>query len=99
MHEIIQEIDDKVVIVMHEVETTKNKYRISIQAKEALLNYTEAIPNHLVYLYDYFPNSRSNGKILYSKFYILHNKDMDKIMIVVKDMLVDQKFYSKYQSL
>ena len=55
---IIQEIDNKVVIAVYKVETTKNKYGIGIQAKEALLNYAEVIPKHLVYLYNYFPSVR-----------------------------------------
>ena len=95
MYRIIQEIDDKAVITLYKVETTKNKYRIGIQVKEVLLHYTEAVPKYLVFIYDFFLNKRLNKKRLYSKFKILYNKDIDKVTIVVRDKMIDFKFYSK----
>ena len=87
------------VVITYKSETTRNKYRIGIQAKESLLNYTEDILKHLVFIHDFFLNGRPNDKRLYSKFKILYNKDIDKVMIVVKDDMIDFKFYSKRQPL
>ena len=95
MYKTILELDNKVVITNCKAKTIKNKYRISIQAKDALLNYTKAIPKYLLFIYDYFLNCRPKGKRAYYKFKILYNKDINKIMIVVKDEIINYKFYSK----
>ena len=87
------------MIIKYKTTTTINEYRIGIQAKEALLNFSEAIPKYLVYLHDYFPNGRSNRKRIYSKFRILYNEDINKIMLAVKDDMMDYKFYVKCQPL
>ena len=99
MYQIIKELDEKVVIIKYKAEVTKNKYGVGIQAKDAILNFSEAIPKHLVYIHNCFPNGRPNGKRLYSKFRILQNQDMEKIIIVVKNIMFDQKFYFKKQPL
>ena len=59
---MIQEIDDKAVIVRYKVIMTKNEYNIGIQVKEALLNYTEAISKYLIFIYNFFSNGRPNEK-------------------------------------
>jgi len=87
------------VIIKYKTTITTNEHGIGIQAKEALLNFLEAISKYLVYLHDYFPNGRLNGKRIYSKFRILHNKDIDKIILAVKDKIMNNKFYMKYQPL
>ena len=99
MYQTILELDDKAVTIKYKTTTTTNKHRISIQAKEALLNFSEAIIKHLVYLHDYFLNRRPNEKRIYSKFWILYNKDIDKIILAVKDDMIDYKFYAKRQPL
>ena len=99
MYQIIKELDEKAVIIKYKVEVTKNEHGVGIQAKDALLNFSEAIPKYLVYLYDYFPNGRPNRKRLYSKFCILYDQDMEKIMTAVKDVIFDYKFYYKQQPL
>ena len=71
MYQTILELDKKVVIIKYKTTTTTNKHQVGIQAKDALLNFSEAITKYLVYLHDYFPNGRANRKILYSKFCIL----------------------------
>ena len=96
MYQTIWELGNKAVIIKYKTTITINKHGISIQAKEALLNFSEAIPKYLIYLYDYFLNGRPNGKRIYLKFQILHNEDIDKIMLVVKDEMMDYKFYVKY---
>ena len=87
------------MIVDYKAATTKNEHSVGIQAKDVLLNYTEAVSKHLIFIYEFFPNSHLNRKRIYSKFKILHNKDIDKIMLAVKDDLIDYKFYAKYQPL
>ena len=99
MYQTIQEIDTKAVIIGYKAATTKNKHSIGIQAKYVLLNYTKAVPKHLIFIYEFFLNRHPNGKRIYSKFKILHNKDIDKIILAVKDDLIDYKFYTKYQPL
>ena len=95
MYQTIKELDEKAVIIKYKVEVTKNEYGVGIQVKDAILNFFEAIPKYLVYLHDYFSNRRPNGKRLYSKFRILHNQDIKKIMTAVKDVMFDHKFYYK----
>ena len=73
MYQVIKELDKKAVIIKYETEVTKNKHGVGIQAKDAILNFSEIIPNHLVHIYDYFPNGCPNGKRLHSKFHILYN--------------------------
>ena len=96
MYQTIWELDNKAVIIKYKTTTTINEHGIGIQAKEALLNFSEAIPKHLIFLHDYFLNRRPNGKRIYLKFRILHNEDIDKIMLAVKDKMMDYKFYVKY---
>ena len=95
MYQMIKELDEKAVIIKYKTEVTKNEHGVGIQAKDAILNFSEAIPKHLVYIHDYFLNGRPNRKRLYSTFRILHNQDMDKIMMVVKYIMIDQKFCFK----
>ena len=99
MYQTIKELDEKAVIIKYETKVTKNKHRVAIQAKDAILNFLEAILKYLVCVYDYFPKRCPNGKRIYSKFCIFHNQDMEKIMTVVKDEMIDQKFYFKKQPL
>jgi len=99
MYQMIKELDEMAVIIKYKAEMTKNEYGVGIQAKDTILNFSEAIPKHLVYIHDYFLNGCPNGKRLYSKFHILHNQDMEKIIMVVKDIMIDQKFYFKKQPL
>ena len=89
MYQTIKELDKKAVIIKYKAEVTKNEYGVGIQAKNTILNFSEAITKHLVYIHDYFSNRYSNGKRLYSKVCILHNQDMEKIMMVVKDVIID----------
>ena len=60
MYQIIKELDEKAIIIKYKAEVTKNEYGVGIQAKDAILNFSEAIPKYLVYLHDYFPNGRPN---------------------------------------
>ena len=99
MYQIIKELDEKAVIIKYKAEVTKNKHGVGIQAKDTILNFLEVIPKYLVYIHDYFPNGRPNGKRFYSKFHILYNQDIEKIMMAVKDIIIDQKFYFKKQPL
>ena len=99
MYQIIKELDEKAVIIKYKAEVTKNEHEVGIQVKDAILNFSEVIPKYLVYLHDYFSNRRPNWKRLYSKFCILHDQDIEKIMIVVKDVIFDHKFYYKQQPL
>ena len=94
MYKVILEIDS-MVIINYIIEVIKNQYRISILVKEALLNCIEAILKHLVFIYDYFSNSRLNSKKIYLKFRILNNKDIDKSILVVRDSIIEIKFYKK----
>ena len=73
MYQIIKELDKKAVIIKYKAEVTKNEYGVGIQVKDTILNFSEVILKHLVYIYDYFLNGYFNRKRLYSKFYILHN--------------------------
>ena len=99
IHQIKLEIDDKAVIIKYKSETIINEHRIAIQSKEALLNFLEAIPRYLVFLYDYFPNRYPNNKRLYSKFHILCNQYFDKIILVIKNEIMDCKSCTKHQPL
>ena len=56
MCQTIKELDEKAVIIKYKAEVTKNEYRVGIQAKNAILNFSEVIPKHLVYIHNYFPN-------------------------------------------
>ena len=78
---------------------TKNEHRVGIQVKDAILNFSEVIPKHLVYIHNYFLNGFPNRKRLYSKVHILHNQNIEKIIIAVKDIMINQKFHFKNQSL
>ena len=95
MYQMIKELDEMAVIIKYKAEMTKNEYGVGIQVKDTILNFSEAIPKHLVYIHDYFLNGHHNGKKLYSKFHILHNQNIEKIMTAVKDVMIDQKFYFK----
>ena len=95
MYQMIKELDEMAVIIKYKAEMTKNEYGVGIQAKDTILNFSEAILKHLVYIHNYFPNGCPNGKRLYSKFCILHNQEMEKIMMAVKDEMIDWKFYFK----
>ena len=85
------------MILDYKAATTKNEHGVGIQAKDALLNYTEAVPKYLIFIHKFFSNRCPNGKKIYSKFKILYNKDIDKIILAVKDDLIDYKFYAKCQ--
>ena len=68
MHKIIKDLDSQAVIIKYKMtDIESNEYGYGVKAKEALLNFLEAIPKYFAYIHNYFPNDHSNGKDLYSK--------------------------------
>ena len=49
MYQTIKEINDQAVIIKHKTEITTNEHGIDIQAKDTILNFSEAIPKYLVF--------------------------------------------------
>ena len=72
-----------------------NEAEVSIKAKDALLNYSEVIPNYLWQIQSYFPNRRPNRKQIFSKFRITHNITIEDIISTLKEVMKEFKFYSK----
>jgi len=65
MYKTIKSIDGNALIIRYKGEkdiTEKNKSRVAVKAKDALLNYTKAIPSFLWQIHEFFPNGRPNGK-------------------------------------
>ena len=95
MYKIIKDLDSQAIIIKYKMtDIESNQYRHGVKAKEVLLNFSEVIPKYLTYIYDYFPNGYPNKKRLYSKFQILYNEDIEKIILAVKedDRFIETKF-------
>ena len=102
MYKIIKDLDSQAIIIKYKMIIIElNQYRYRVKAKEVLLNFSKAIPKYLAYIYDYFPNGYLNRKLLYSKVWILHYEDIEKIIPVVKedDRFIETKFWFNLQLL
>ena len=95
MHKTILELDLTAVIINYSTNNISNEYEFEVEAKETLLNCTRVILKLLIFLYNYFPNRYPSSKHIYSKFCIMCNRDINKVIIAIKDNITDTKFYSK----
>ena len=104
LYKTIKDIDSTILIIRYQPEEEKdrkitefNDAGVAVKARDALLNYSEAIPNYLWQIYRYFLNGRPNGKRMFSKFRLTHNVEIKDTILTLKEELDEYKFYSKIQ--
>ena len=74
MYKIIKDLDSQAIIIKYKIiDVESNEYGYRVKVKEALLNFLEAIPKYLTYIYNYFSNSHLNENACTqsSGFYIM----------------------------
>ena len=63
-----------------------------------MLNYTKSFLKYSIFFLKYFLNSYLNRERIYSKLRILHNRDIDKIILTLKNgegyIYLDKIYYS-----